>query len=359
MPNRTRSSLVLTLAMLASAHLAGAQQPFAVGGVTAQPGTAVSGSFTVAARPGDTGTTIPFSIVNGARPGPVLGLIAGTHGAEYPPILALQRLRASLDPKDLSGTVVMVHVANMVSFLGRTAYYSPVDGRNQNRVYPGRPDGTLSERVADTIATQVIARVDYLLDLHCGDANESLVPYVYWNTTGSAELVEACRQLALAFGIDYILINPDRPIDPARTSSGVNTAIVKGKPAMTIEWGGMGEVEEEAIAGIERGIGGVLRHLKMRAAGATPLEHPVWLARNEVLTSGATGTWHPAVAKGDLVSKGMLVGRITDFWGATLQEVPAPFDGVVLYVVGTPPTTKGEPLAGIAARATEADFPRK
>ena len=359
MPIRIRSAFVLALMAIACAQQVRAQQAFTMGGVSARPGTVVSGAFDVAARPGDEGTTIPFSILNGARPGPVLGLIAGTHGSEYPPILALQRLRASIDPKELSGTIVMVHVANMVSFLGRTAYYSPVDHKNQNRVYPGRPDGTLSDRVADTISREVISRTDYLIDLHCGDANESLVPYVYWSTSGTPDLVEACRQLALAFGIDYILINPSQTIDPARTSSGTNTSIARGKPAMTIEWGGMGEVDEESIDGIARGVGGVLRHLKMRATGAPPLDHPVWLARNAVLTSGATGIWYPAVARGGLVSQGALVGRITDFWGVTLQEVRAPFDGVVLYVVGTPPTTKGEPLAGIAARATEADFPKK
>ncbi len=356
---RIGSPFVLALAVLACAQPARAQAPFTMGGVTAQPGTVASGALNVAARPGDEGTTIPFSVVNGARPGPVLGLLAGTHGSEYPPILAMQRLRATIDPKDLSGTIVIVHVANMVSFLGRTVYYSPVDHKNQNRVYPGRPDGTLSDRVADTISRDVISRIDYLIDLHCGDGNESLVPYVYWSTSGTPELVEACRQLALAFGIDYVLINPSRPIDPARTSSGTNTAIARGKPGLTIEWGGMGEVDEESIAGIVHGVEGVLRHLKMRATGAPPVEHPVWLARNQVLVSGATGIWYPVVEKGGLVSQGTLVGRITDFWGVTLEEVRAPFDGVVLYVVGTPPTTKGEPLAGIAARATEADFPKK
>ena len=73
----------------------------------------------------------------GAKPGPVLALIAGNHGYEYPPILALQRLRTEIDSARLAGTVVMVHVANMPSFLGRTVYFSPVDGKNLNRCYPG------------------------------------------------------------------------------------------------------------------------------------------------------------------------------------------------------------------------------
>jgi len=80
----------------------------------------------------DSATQIPVTTVYGARPGPVLALIAGNHGYEYPPILALQKFREQVDPDRLSGTVVMVHVANMPSFLGRTVYFSPIDGKNLN-----------------------------------------------------------------------------------------------------------------------------------------------------------------------------------------------------------------------------------
>ena len=121
----------------------------------------------------------------------MLALVAGTHGMEYMPIIALQRMRATIDPKTLRGTIVMVHVANMPSFLGRTIYYSPADGKNLNRVFPGKADGTLSERIADAITREVIARATHVVDLHCGDGNESLRPYSYWITTGDPEVADA------------------------------------------------------------------------------------------------------------------------------------------------------------------------
>src|SRR5690349_23972929 len=89
----------------------------------------------------DAGTQIPVTTIRGAEPGPVLALIAGNHGYEYPPILALQKLRGQLDAGRLRGTIMMVHVANMPSFLGRTVYFSPIDAKNLNRCYPGRTDG--------------------------------------------------------------------------------------------------------------------------------------------------------------------------------------------------------------------------
>ena len=334
----------------------GAQAPFTVGPVTAQPGTLASGTLSVAPLGGDEGTTIPFSIINGTKAGPVLALVAGTHGAEYPPILALQRQRAAIDPKELTGTIIMVHVANMPSFLGRTVYYSPVDHENLNRVFPGKADGTLSERIAYVITREVIERATHVIDLHCGDGNESLRPYSYWILTGSRAVVEGSGQLALAFGMDHIVLDRERPTDPAASTFLSNTAITRGKPGLTIESGGMGQSDEASIVLVERGIAGVLKQLKMRAAGPEPVEHPIFIGRNTVLRSGATGIFYPAVERGQTVAEGTLIGRITDFYGKVLEEIRAPFAGEMLYVVGTPPTTKGEPLGSVAVPATEAEL---
>src|SRR5258706_8893210 len=193
-----------------------------VGTISAKPGEMASGFL-------DEG--IPVTIFNGREDGPVLALVAGNHGYEYPPILALQMLRPKMNPKKLAGAVIMVHVANMPSFLGRTVYFSPVDGKNLNRVYPGKKDGTVSERIAYTITTEVIARCDYLLDLHCGDGNESLRPYVYQTVTSSEEMNGRIAALVTQCGIDHIPLDRSRPTDPARSMYCSNTAITRGKPA--------------------------------------------------------------------------------------------------------------------------------
>jgi uncharacterized protein len=330
--------------------VAPAQTPFTVGDVTAAPGTVASGTLIVPARGTDQGTTIPFSIVNGASAGPVLALVAGTHGMEYVPIIALQRMRTAIDPKTLQGTIIMVHVANMPSFLGRTVYYSPVDGQNLNRVFPGRPDGTLSERIADTISREVIDRATHVVDLHCGDGNESLRPYSYWVTTGDPKVAEAGKAMALAFGLDHIVVDRERPTNPAATQYLANTGIVRGKPGLTTETGAVAQVTEEDLALVERGVAGLLRHLGMRQDGPPPVASPVWIDRNEVLRASVTGIFYPAVKRGDKIAKGAAFGRITDFHGKTLEEVVAPFDGEVLYVVATPPVSKGEPLGMVGAR---------
>ena len=90
-----------------------------------------------------------------------------------------------------------------------------------------------------------------------------------------------------------------------------------------------------------------------------PVEHIVFLGRNQVLTSQHTGLFYPLVEKGQTVAEGALIGRITDFHGKTMEEVRAPFTGEILYVIGTPPTSKGEPLGFIAAPARAEDMPKK
>jgi predicted deacylase len=304
----------------------------------------------VAARAGDSGAAIPISIIHGARPGPVLALTAGVHGQEYTPILALQRVLRNVDAQMLSGTLILVHVANMPSFLGRTIYYSPADGKNLNRVFPGKADGTLSERIAHTITREVIERATHLVDLHCGDGNESLRPYTYWITTGRPEVADAGRAMALAFGMDHIIVDRERPLEPAASMYVSNTAITRGKPALTIESGGMAGTDEESIARIERGLAGLMKHLGMREQGPAPVEHPIFLERSEVLRSGFTGIFYPRVERGHTVAQGTLVGHVTDFHGRTLEEIRAPFAGEILYVIGTPPISKGEPVAFVATQ---------
>ena len=214
-------------------------ESFTVGTVVAERGHMNSGYLNIPAGV-DEGTELPITVANGASEGPVLVLIAGTHGYEYPGITALQRVRKSLDPEQLSGTIIMVHIANVPSFLGRTIYYNPVDGKNLNRMYPGDAKGTLSQRIAYAITHEVIEKADYLVDLHAGDGNESLRPYVYMPVTGEAELDAATKGLAVAFGLDHIVIDASelRSIDDSLYTD--QTALVRGIPAITTETGQMG-----------------------------------------------------------------------------------------------------------------------
>lgn len=350
---RLTPSLILTFLVLVAPLPVLAQTPtVAVGEMRVERGKKVSGYLQV--PPGvDEGTRIPVTVVNGVRPGPVLALVAGVHGFEYPPITALQRVRAGLQPSALAGVVILVHVANMPSFLGRTIYYSPVDGKNLNRVYPGRPDGTVSERIAHVITTEVVDRCDYLVDMHCGDGNEDLRPYAYWMQSGDPELDARSRELVEAFGLDHIVIDRDRPRDPGDSRYTSNTALTRGKPGITTETGGLGGNQEAYVQMAVRGAWNVMRHLGMVAGEAEEHGKIVWLDGYEVIRSPATGFFQPAVQQGFYVAEDGLLGTLYDFFGEEIQEIRAPFAGVVNYIVATPPMNEGEPVAMVSRVAEE------
>ena len=321
-----------------------------LGPLKAAAGEAVSGYLEIPAR-GDEGARIPVSLVRGSAPGPVLALVAGTHGYEYPGISALQRLRQSIDPRELRGTLLLVHIANPPSFYGRTIYTSPADGKNLNRVFPGRPDGTLSERIAHAITTEVIARSDYLVDLHAGDGNEALRPYAYMPVTGDARLDAATRGMALAFGLDHIVIDSARIQVGNATQFVDQTALARGVPAITTETGQLGQNDERSVALAEHGIQSLMRHLGMLDGKVDANPGVVWLRDYEVVRSPTNGIFRAAVRDGYAVAEGGLLGELFDPFGARIGDVRAPFDGIVNYVIGTPPAVAGQPLAMISRLA--------
>src|SRR6058998_646366 len=321
--------------------------PLTIGPIVARPGQAATGFIAVPAGV-DSGTRIPITIVRGAQAGPTLALIAGTHGSEVAPVVALERVRAALDPARLRGTVLIVHVANMPSFLGRTIYYSPVDGKNLNRVYPGKADGTVSERIAFAITRDIIEAADYLVDMHAGDGNESLRPYTYWSPLGlNARADSIAREMALAWGNDHIVIDTMRPRDRNASVYTQNTAQIRGKPSLTTETGYLGVPVEEMVQRNVDGVFRLLRYLRMLPGEAELVRNPLFFDRTEVLRSPATGVWHAKVERGQSVQKGALVGVLTDFFGVTQAEIRAPFGGIVLYIVATPAMSQGEPLGMI------------
>jgi predicted deacylase len=346
-PTRAAATCVVLVTAVPLLGHAQERTDFRVGAVLAAASGKASGFIDVPAGV-DAGTQIPVTVVHGASEGPVVAAIAGTHGYEYPPITALQRVRRLIDPAVLRGTVILVHVANVPSFLGRTVYYSPIDGKNLNRVFPGDPMGTVSDRIAHAITTEVIDRADVVIDMHGGDGNEALRPYAYWMLSGDSALDRRSRELVIAFGLDHIVIDRDRPQDPGAAVYTSNTALTRGKVGFTTETGQLGSDAGHWVAMAERGFWNVLRHLDMVDG---PVERPgaiVWLDRYEVLRSPVTGMFRAAVEDGYAIAEDGLLGVVTDLFGDPMHEVRAPFAGVVTYVVGTPPVREGEPLAMVA-----------
>jgi predicted deacylase len=335
-------------ALVGSAATTAAQQraTFTVGTATAARGQKVAGTIDVPAGV-DAALSIPVVVAHGAKPGPVLAIVAGAHGTEYASIIAVERLIATVDAADLAGTLVLVPLVNVPSFEQMVPHLNPIDGKNMNRFYPGRPDGTQTERAAYFITRQVVEPADHLIDLHGGDLDESLRPYTYWTRTGREVQDKISREMALAFGLDHIVISTDRPTDPAASRYLENTATTRGKPSITAEAGHAGTVDPEDVEALVRGCLSVMRYLKMWPGQPTFVESPVWIAALSTVTSEATGIFTPFVKRGTYVQKGMKLGAVTDYVGRPLVDARASESGVVLYIRAVPSVTKGATIASI------------
>jgi len=348
----TRPRILCLVAIMAFSLLAYAEEPFTVGTASAGPGQKVAGTIEVPAGV-DAALSIPVVVVRGARPGPVLALVSGLHGTEYASIIALEKVIERLDPAALSGTVIVLPLVNVRSFEQKIAHVNPVDNKSMNRYYPGRMDGTQTERASYLITKQVVERCDHLIDLHGGDIDESLRPYGYWTVTGNAAQDALSKQLVLAFGLDHIIIAADRPKDPAASRYLENTAATRGKASIAVEAGHAGTVETDDVEALARGCFNVMRFLKMLPGTVTPIESPVWLERVESVNSDQTGIFYPLVKRGTFVAQGMRLGYVTDYVGKTILDARAPVAGVVTFIRAVPSMTKGETIASIGVVAQQ------
>ncbi|MGH9220969.1 MAG: succinylglutamate desuccinylase/aspartoacylase family protein, partial [Vicinamibacterales bacterium] len=295
----------------------------------------------------DAAMSIPVAVAHGVKAGPVLALLAGAHGTEYASIIALEKLIATIDPRQLSGTVIIVPLLNVPSFQKIVTHLNPTDGKNMNRMYPGRPDGTQTDRASHLIATQVVEQSDHVIDFHGGDIDESLRPYSYWNQTGRAAQDATSRGMVLAFGLDHIVISPNRPRDPAASVYFENTATTRGKPSIIVEAGHAGTVEDHDVALLVNGTLSVMRHLKMLPGAPAPVENPVWIDHLSDVAADQSGIFYPLVKRGAYISAGMKIGYVTDYVGRHLIDVRAKEAGVVLYVRAVPTINKGEAIASV------------
>jgi predicted deacylase len=261
------------------------------------------------------------------------------------------KLIGRLDPAQVSGTVILVPLVNRASFDQKVVHVNPVDGKSMNRFYPGRLDGTQTERASYLITKQVVEPSDHLIDLHGGDLDEDLRPYSYWTKTGREEQDRISREMVLAFGLDHIIVSADRPTDPAASRYLENTATTRGKPSLTAEAGHAGTVEPEDLEALVRGCLGVMRYLKMLPGAPTPVQSPVWIESVATVTSDQPGLFYPLVKRGAYVAKGMAVGYVTDYFGRTVLEAKAPEAGVVLYICSVPSMVKGGTVANIGVVA--------
>jgi len=311
-----------------------------VAGIDVEPGQRVmrEAAATVAGRT----VTVPVIAINGEQDGPRVTVTGGIHGAEYVGIEAVRRLGVGIDPRDVSGSIVVVPIANTTAFHARAIYTSGLDDRNLNRQFPGDARGAPSEALADWLFTHIIRPSHYYIDLHGGDMIEALAPFVIYLGTTDEQVERTSREMALASGIP-------RVIRAVTSGSTYGTATAAGIPSILSEIGGQGLWSEDEVAAHQEGALRVLRYLRVLPGGQPidrdrPIHDTFAWMRAE-----ASGLFHPTVRVGDTVAQGQVIGRVTDYFGAERQQVAAIVGGEVGFLVTSLAINTGDPLLAIIA----------
>ncbi len=340
---------VLLALSLQSALAMAAVEPFELAGIATQPGTLATLSLDVPAGDTDPATKIPVTVIHGASAGPVLLIVAGVHGFEFASILAAQRLAGKIEPAALSGTVLIVNAAHVSAFEQRTPYVNPYDRKNLNRSFPGNPDGTQTERVAWQLS-ELIAKADFVIDVHSGDGAEWLDAFVgvYGGrlATGYAQALAVSK----AFGFPNIVryrMETQQQIDEGRSLN--RQAVAAGAPTVLVEIGQNGSREESHVEAIVSGLLRVLEVLEMTPPTETAPERiPRLFDGTASVPVEHSGVWYPQQRAGREIRAGETLGVIRDYWGTVIEEVTAPIDGYAIYGLAGPPVRAGESVMTIA-----------
>lgn len=286
-------------------------------------------------------TPLPVFLIHGVEDGPTVLVLGGIHGCEYSSIDAALKVGQSLQPEQVKGRVAVIPIANPDSFYARSIYVHPKDGKNLNRSFPGSADGTHAQQLARFLYDTAFDPADVLLDLHGGDMIEALVPFSIYHTTGNQVLDDAARDLAVTFGIPYVIAS-----DGQVPGSAYGAAAELGKLAMIAEAGQQGILSPEASQQLQDGVYNVLRKIHLLDGAVAPTDCQV-LHQYDWYRADCTGLWYPTVACGEKVAAGQEVGRICDEFGEVVQTYHANTDGTVLFLVTSLAINEGDPLLAL------------
>lgn len=281
------------------------------------------------------GVEIPFGIIEGAEPGPCLLVTAGVHGSEFCSVEAAIRL-LQMQPEQIKGTLVVLPILNVQGFRRRSIYVMPEDGKNLNRMFPGKPDGTTSERLADWLVTSVYPQADAYLDLHGGDLDESLAPFTIFPSG-----CEKSKALATAFGI---------PVAIAAGGEGytINAAHRVGVPSILPEVSGNGLWGEETVGQMTAGIERVMHTIGMISGPVKPTPQAMpKIVTMWVPSAPCDGLWYARKELSEPVIAGEILGEIKDVFGKVLASLRSEKEGFILYRLTSLSVNKGEALLGV------------
>jgi len=297
---------------------------------------------------------IPFAVITGKLPGPVLYIGAGSHGDEISSILVATRLGRVMGPDDIDkGALLIVPMHNPLAIINKKRQ-GFIDLLDMNRVWPGDPDGNISEIIAYRIFEELVKKSNYLIDLHTASSDGENVPHGFCPSEEvSRGVYTVCVEMARYFGMRFIVVgklNPERRKYYEYLAGELHIAASRcGIPGIVIELGEGGRVTNSLV---EAGISGVQNTAKyLGILKGEPIAYPSPLIISQGMRSLRApfgGIVTSQVFVGQEVNEGDVVAVLESPW--TIREIKTPVSGYIFRLRHYAVVEPGERIAVIAPR---------
>jgi N-alpha-acetyl-L-2,4-diaminobutyrate deacetylase len=269
---------------------------------------------------------IPITVARNGE-GPTILFTGANHGDEYEGPIALYDLAHSINANELNGRVIIVPGMNYPAFrAGKRT--SPIDGGNMNRVFPGNPAGTLTEKIADYFQRTLLPMADFVVDFHSGGKTMEFVPFCCVHVLEDKAQQARCVAAMKAFNAPYSMML----LEIEATNMYDTAAESQGKTFISTELAGGGSASAETISIAKKGIRNILRHAgitkgELEVSNTTMLDMP---DPNCFVFSESDGLFELCVDLGAEVKVGALLGRVHDIkrTGQVPTDYHAKIDGV-------------------------------
>jgi len=277
---------------------------------------------------------LPIIVIRGENPGMRLLLTAAVHGDELNGTAILRNLLATIKPKDLNGTLIIVPVVNILGFLSRSRYLP--DRRDLNRVFPGSAHGNMAQRIAHRIFDNLVKVADACIDLHTASHGRENFPHV----RGKLKDLKV-RKLAKSFGVP-ILVD-----DQGRTGTLRQSATKQGIPTILFE-GGTANTFQPSIVRI--GFNGVITFLKQlgilkkQTKSTQKRSFQITVRTSKWIRAERGGLLELKTHPGNLLYRGDRIAAISNPLGREVHQLCSPMTGLVIGVTTSPVVNPGTPV---------------
>ncbi len=319
---------------------------FDIAGMRVRPGSRKDLKIRISEFYTATPVFIPVTVIHGSRPGPVVYVTAAVHGNEINGVDMIRQLRAAVDPARLQGTLILVLIANSISFTSMTRDLP--DGRDLNRYFPGKDRGSMASQIAEAIFTKIVKISDFGIDLHTAATGRTNLPHVRSDMRSPV-----LRRLAVAFGCEVIF---DMPGDEGMLRRAASAA---GVPTIVYEAGEPLKFQKKLIRRGLEGIRNVLGDLKMMDFERTSPAFQIVIADHKWLRAGKGGILNVQVQPGDIIEKGATVAVNTTPFGTELGRIKAPHSGLVVGVTTVPMVLPGSAVCHLVSLGSRLPVLRK